>query len=383
MPFLSRFYRAGIFIVLFSVSAHTCAEGSQTVLIGFAGSLSGISETFGKSMANAAELAIAAANHHPYKINGKHVLFRLVRVDDQGDPDRARHVANILVRAGVIGVIGGANSTTSVASAKIYAAAGIAQISPAATTRKFTGMGYRTTFRTLGGDSEAIHFLADYVIDDLRASRIAVIDNGTLFGVGVAAHFIDVAAKNGATIVSHDTVTQTESDFDKILLRLKAQDIDLIFFGGYTSQTSMLTKNMRRLEMKTKLLTSLIGVVGSSFLISTGTAANGTFSLEAGLPFNKMPGWKKFEAAYTQRFDFNVYGMTPFAYDAAQVLIAAIRQANSLDARKVVDVLHRIQYRGLTGTISFDAAGNLRNPSFTIYEVQNQRWVALKSHTAE
>jgi branched-chain amino acid transport system substrate-binding protein len=382
MHLLSRFYRAGILAVLFSVSVQASADDFQTVLIGFSGSLSGISENFGKSMANAAELAIAEANRNPYKIDGKRIFFRLVRMDDRGDPGRAQHVANALVQSGVIGVIGGANSATSIAGAKIYATAGIPQISPAATARRFTELGYRTTFRTVGSDDDAVPYLADFVVRDLHAGRIAVIDTGTLFSIGVTTRFADIAKDNGASIVIRESISPVSSDFDALLRRIKAQDVDTIYFGGYSAQTSMFAQGMQRLEVKARLVTAMIGIVGASFFISTGVAANGSLSLESGVPFNKMAGWKKFQAEYTQRFDFNIYGMTPFSYDAAQVLIAAIRQANSLDVRKVVDVLHEISHRGLSGTISFDASGNLRNPSFTIYEAQNQRWVAVKSQVA-
>lgn len=380
MIFLSRFYRAGILGVLFSVSTASCADDFQTVLIGFSGSLSGISEAFGKSMANAAELAIAEANRNPNKIGGKRLLFRLVRMDDRGDPVRAQYVANILVRTGVIGVIGGANSATSIASAGIYAAAGIPQISPAATTRKFTELGHRTTFRTVGVDDEAAPYLADFVVKDLHAGRIAIIDNGTQFSIGITTRFADAAKESGATIVIRETVNPMMSDFEPLLRRIKEQDVDAIFFGGYSAQTSVFAQSMRRMEIRARLITSMIGIVGASFFISTGSAANTTISQEGGIPFDKMSGWKKFETEYTQRFDFNVYGMTPFSYDAAQVLIAAIRQANSLDTKKIVDTLHQIAHRGLTGTIAFDASGNLRNPSFTIYEAQNQRWIPLKSN---
>ena len=380
MLLLSRLYRAGILVILFSVSTASGADDFQTVLIGFSGSLSGISEAFGKSMANAAELAIAEANRNPHKIDGKRIQFRLMRMDDRGDPVRAQHVANVLVQAGVIGVIGGANSATSIASAGIYASAGIPQISPAATTRKFSELGYRTTFRTVGVDDEAVSYLADFVIRDLHAGRIAVIDNGTQFGIGITTRFVDVMKENGATLAVRETIDPTMSDFDPLLRRIKEQDVDAIFFGGYSAQTSVIAQSMKRMEIRARLITSMIGIVGASYFIATGPAANGTISQEGGVPFDKMSGWKKFEMQYTQRFDFNVYGMTPFSYDAAQVLIAAIREANSLDTKRIVDTLHRITHRGLTGTIAFDASGNLRNPSFTIYEAQNQRWIPLKSN---
>ncbi|WP_034298206.1 branched-chain amino acid ABC transporter substrate-binding protein [Herbaspirillum sp. RV1423] len=386
MCFFNRAHKMAVLLVLLAslAQAQACLAADdevQTVTIGFTGALSGVSEAFSKSLANAAELAIAENNRAPFKINGKRIQFRLLRMDDRSDPERAKEVARILVKEGVIGVIGGANSGTSIAGAKIYAAAGIPQISPAASLRKYTESGSRTTFRMVGIDDQACVFLGEYVVNEMHAQRVAVIDNGTLFGSTVAARFSEVAQDHGAVIVRRDSVSDMLTDFSGILKSAKAQDVDLVFFGGYSSQTSMLAQNMARMEMKAHLVTTMVGIVGTPFLISAGSAANGTIAQEAGISFGKMPGWKKFETDFTQRFDFNIYGLTPYAYDAAHVLMAAVRQANALDPRKVAYALHQISHKGLTGTVSFDASGNPRTPSFTIYEVQNQKWVALRTHT--
>ena len=384
MRFFSSLHRAVVSAVLLMLAPMRAADATheiQTVAIGFSGALSGVSETFSKSLANAAELAIAESNRANLKLNGKRLQFKLIRMDDRNDPQRAREVAAALVKAGVVGVIGGANSATSIAGSRIYSHAGIPQISPSASVRKYTEPGSRSTFRMVGIDDDACAFLGEYVVKELNTRRIAVIDNGSMFGASVASRFAESAREHGAVIVSRDTVNELEIDFNDLLLRIQSQDVDAVFFGGYTAQTSMLAQTMQRLDLRARLVTTMIGMVGSSFLISTGTAANGTLAQEAGIPMVKIPGLKKFEAEFTQRFDFNLYGTTPYAYDATHVLIAAIRQANSLDPQKIVDTLHQISYKGLTGTIAFDAKGNPRSPSFTIYEAQGQKWVALKSHT--
>lgn len=378
-------YRRMLMFCILSLALHAsgaiASEEVQTVTIGFVGALSGVSESFGKSLANAAELAIFEANRKPFKINGKRVQFRLLRMDDRNDAERTQRVAQALVKAGVIGVIGGTNSNTSIAASKIFADAGVPQISPTSSLRKYTGQGFRTTFRMLGIDDDACIYLGEYAVKELHAQRIAVIDNGTVFGVNVGTRFSEVAREHGAVIVSRDSVSDVLMNFGEILQRVKAQDIDAVFFGGYSAQTSMLAKSMLRLEVKARLVTSMNGIVGSSFLISSGVAVNGTVAQEAGIPFNKMPGWKKFEADFNQRFDFQVYSMTPYAYDAAHVLMTAVRRANSLNPRKVTNTLHEISFKGLTGIVAFDAVGNPRSPSYTIYEAQNQKWTAMKTNT--
>lgn len=383
MQFLK--YRRALMLCVSSLALHpsgaTAGDEVQTVTIGFVGALSGVSESFGKSLANAAELAISEVNRNPFRIDGKRVQFRLLRMDDRNDAERTQRVATALVQAEVIGVIGGTNSNTSIAASKILSDAGVAQISPTSSLRKYTEQGYRTTFRMLGIDDDACIYLGEYVVKELHAQRIAVIDNGTAFGVNVGTRFSEVAREHGAVIVSRDSVSDVLMNFSEILRRVKAQDIDAVFFGGYSEQTSMLAQSMLRQEVKARLVTSMNGIVGSSFLIASGIAANGTVAQETGIPFNKMPGWKKFEADFNQRFDFQISSMTPYAYDAAHVLMAAVRQANSLNPRKVTNALHEISFKGLTGVIAFDAVGNPRAPSYTIYEAQSQKWTAMKTNT--
>jgi len=378
-------YRRMLMLCVFSLVLHAsgaiAGEEVQTVTIGFVGALSGVSESFGKSLANAAELAISEVNRNPFRIDGKRVQFRLLRMDDRNDAERTQRVAKALVQAEVIGVIGGTNSNTSIAASKIFADAGVPQLSPTSTLRRYTEQGFRTTFRMLGIDDDACIYLGEYAVKEMHAQRIAVIDNGSGFGVSVGTRFSEVAREHGAVIVSRESIGDLQMNFGEILRRVKAQDVDAVFFGGYSEQTSMLAQSMLRMEVKARLVTSMNGIVGSSFLISSGVAANGTVAQEAGIPFNKMPGWKKFEADFNQRFDFQVYSMTPYAYDAAHVLMAAVRQANSLNPRKITNALHEISFKGLTGVIAFDALGNPRSPSYTIYEAQNQKWTAVRTNT--
>ncbi len=356
-------------------------DGSLTLTIGFSGALSGVSESFGKSLANAAELAIADNNRSPFKMNGKRIYFRLLRKDDRGSTEGAADIAAEFVKAGVVGVIAGTNSSTSIAGSPIYAKAGIPQISATATVKQYTEAGSSSTFRMIGIDDNACDFLGKYLIRNLNVHRIAVIDNGSTFGTSISTLCSKVARSYGAAVVSRESIDPTLLDFSSILKNLSTKNADAIFFGGYSSQTGTLAQDMQRLGIKPYLVTSMVGIVGSSFLMSTGAAANGVIAQEAGASLTSMPGWKKFEADFTRHFDFNIYGLTPYAYDAAAVFMAAVRQSNSVDPKKIAETLHQINYKGVTGAVSFDATGNPRTPSFTIYKVQDQKWIALKTDT--
>jgi len=350
---------------------------TQTVLIGYAGPLSGMSSGVGKSMANAAQMAVDEANKRGLQIQGKSIQLQLLLQDDRTNPRTAEFVARYLSKTGVVGVIGHWNSAASLAAAPIYNAAGVIQISPATMSTLYTQQGNRATFRTIGNNSSAGSYTADYAVRVLQTRRILVVDDGTPFGRGFVEQFSRTAKEHGAQIVGTHTVSDKTSDFNPVLVDAEKLRPDAVLFGGLDMQASTLARAIKRRKLQMRFI-GASGTVGLPFLRAAGADGNGSIVVEPGLPMDKMPGWKTFEKKYMQKFDNNIDLYAPFAYDAAQVLIAAMRQANSVDPKKVAEVLHDIRFVGMTGPISFNHEGDLINPTFTIYEVQDQSWVVRK-----
>jgi branched-chain amino acid transport system substrate-binding protein len=365
-----------------SSSSTAVAGGGEvrTVLIGYSGALSGVSETFGKSVANAAEMALSDANRQNIRIAGQRVFFRLLRQDDRNDIGTAEKVAATLIHSGVVGVIGTTNSGTAQQAARLYGEAGISMITPAASAAYLSRLGQRGFFRMIGDDDQASALLADYAVGRMHLRRIAVVDNGSVFGVALAHRFAQDVQTAGAVLSARESISLS-SDMGELVARLKASQAEAVFFGGNSAQGVQMAQWLYREGSGMRLLISSTGAAGAHFLIAARAAANGVVALEAGLPPARLPGWKKFEEDYTQRFDLNLHGLTAFSYDAAQVLIAAIRQANTLDPKKISETLHEISYKGLTGTVAFDANGNPRHPVFTIYEARSSKWVPVKIYT--
>jgi branched-chain amino acid transport system substrate-binding protein len=350
---------------------------NRTVLIGYAGPLSGTSSAVGKSMANAAQLAVDEANKRGLQIQGRAVQLKLLAQDDRTNPRTAEFVARYLVRSGVVGVIGHWNSAASLAAAPIYNAGGVIQISPASMSNLYTQQGNRAAFRTIGNNGGAGSHTADYAVKILQARRFLVVDDGTPFGRGFVEQFSRSAKEQGAQIVGSHSVSDKTSDFNAVLTDAARLRPDAVMFGGLELQASTLARSLKRRNPEVRFIGSS-GTVGLPFLRAAGADGNGSVVLEPGLPMGKMPGWKNFEKNYMQKFDSNIELFAPFAYDATQVLIAAMRQANSADPKKVAEALHEIRFNGMTGTISFNQDGDLNNPTFTIYEVENQSWVVRK-----
>ncbi|MFJ3048498.1 branched-chain amino acid ABC transporter substrate-binding protein [Herbaspirillum chlorophenolicum] len=357
------------------------ADGQEkTVLIGFSGALSGVSETFGKSMANAADMALGEINRQQIRIGNQRVFFRLLRQDDRNDPETAVAVARQLLQAGVVAVIGTANSATAQAAARIYSDAGVPMVTPAASAASLSEQGNTGFFRMVGRDDHAAACLVDYVMRSMNVRRLGVVDNGSMFGVGLAASVIEHAGQaEGLKVVAHERVSYT-SDLRKMIRNMKQRGVDALFFGGYSAQAVLLAQVIQQEGGGMRLLLASSGVAGATYLIAARSAANGVVAVESGMPTQDMHGWQRFEEEYHQRFGLNIYGTTPFAYDAAQVLVAAMRQANSTNPRTLIGTLHKIVFKGLTGVVAFEPDGDPRTPIFTVYEGQGQRWIPLKTY---
>lgn len=359
--------------ILVSLGAASSALADETILIGLAGPLTGPSARIGKDLENGAQLAIADANAQKPTLNGKAVTFKLLSEDDQSDPRTAVAVAQRLVDEGVVGVVGHWNTGTSIPAARIYHDAGIAQVAPVATGHGYTQQGFDTSFRVMGHDDDGGNYAGIYAVTQLKAKRIAVIDDRTAFGQGLADEFIKSLAAQGIQPVAREYVDDKTVDFSAVLTTVRSKNADLIFFGGVDSQAAPLARRIKQLGMNTPLM-GAGGFVSQTFLTLAQKEGEGVVALEPGLPLEQMPGGKAFEQAYRDRYKTHIELHAPFAYDATRVLIAAIEQAGSADPADYLPKLRTIHYQGVTGTIAFDSQGNLQQPSFTLYRVVDGKW---------
>ncbi|CAI1513402.1 Leucine-, isoleucine-, valine-, threonine-, and alanine-binding protein precursor [Serratia marcescens] len=349
------------------------ALADDTVLIGLAGPLTGPSARIGKDLENGARLAIADANAQKPTLNGKPVTFKLLSEDDQSDPRTAVAVAQRLVDEGVAGVVGHWNTGTSIPAARIYHDAGIAQVAPVATGHGYTQQGFDTSFRVMGHDDDGGNYAGQYAVKTLKAKRIAVIDDRTAFGQGLADEFIKSLQAQGVQPVTREYVDDKTVDFSAVLTTVRSKNADLIFFGGVDSQAAPLARKLKQLGMNAQLM-GAGGFVSQTFLTLAQREGEGVVALEPGLPLEQMPGGKAFEQAYRDRYHTHIELHAPFAYDATRVLIAAIEQADSANPADYLPKLRAIHYQGVTGDIAFDAQGNLQQPNFTLYRVVDGKW---------
>ena len=342
----------------------------QVVKIGHVGPVSGAIAHLGKDNEWGARLAIEELNAKGVSINGKKVKFELVAEDDAADPKQGTAAAQKLVDAKVSGVIGHLNSGTTIPASKIYSDAGIPQISPSSTNPKYTRQGYKTAFRVVADDVHLGGTLGRYAVNELKGKSIAVIDDRTAYGQGVAEEFEKAVKAAGGNLVAHEFTTDKATDFMPILTTLKGKKPDIIFFGGMDAVGGPMMKQMKSLGIKAKFMGG-DGICTNEMIKLAGDAmADGqVVCAEAGGVDGALKkGMDDFSAKFKKRFNDDVKLYSPYVYDAVYVMVDAMQRAKSTEPAKYLPELAKTNgYKGVTGTISFDAKGDIKNGALTLY----------------
>jgi len=345
------------------------ASAQQVVKIGHVAPISGPSAHLGKDNENAARMAIDELNAKGFTLNGQKVTLQLVSEDDGADPKQGTAVAQKLVDAKVNGVIGHLNSGTTVPASKIYNDAGIVQISPATTAPVYTRQHFPGAFRVVASDAKLGSTMSKYATDTLHAKNIAIIDDRTTYGQGVADEFAKGLKKPGIKVVGREFTSATATDYTAILTSIKAKKPDLIFFGGMDSVAGPMLKQMKALGINAVLMggdgicTEALGGLANDAL-----GENHVYCAEAGGvkgPQEKV--MEDFRARYKKKFNMNVQLYAPYVYDSVMVMAKAMQDAKSADPAKYLTVLKNIKYDGVTGTIQFDANGDIKDGALTLF----------------
>jgi branched-chain amino acid transport system substrate-binding protein len=315
----------------------------------------------GKDNENGARMAIDELNAKGVTIGGRKAKFELLAEDDAADPKQGTAAAQKLVDAKVNGVIGHLNSGTSIPASKIYSDAGIPQISPSATNPRFTRQGYKTTFRVVADDVHLGGTLGKYAVQQVKGKSIAVIDDRTAYGQGVADEFEKGVKAAGGKIVGREFTNDKATDFTAILTSLKAKKPDVVFFGGMDAVAGPMLRQMKQLGIDAKFMGGDGICSGELPKLAAGSMADGqVVCAEAGGIDSKD------KAAVKKMDDFQIYA--PYVYDAVNVMVAAMVKAGSTDPAKYLPVLAKTDgYDGVIGKIGFDSKGDIKNGALTLY----------------
>jgi branched-chain amino acid transport system substrate-binding protein len=348
------------------------AQSQEVVKIGFASPLTGPQANYGKDNQNGAQMAIDELNANGLTIGGKAVKFQLQSEDDQADPKQGPLTAQRLIDAKVAGVVGHFNSGVTIPASRIYNEAGIPELS-VSTNVKYTHQGFKTAFRLMADDDKQGTALGQYAVKTLKLKRLAVIDDATAYGQGLADSFDAAVKASGGQVVKHEHTNDKAVDFNALLTTIKAAKPDAIFFGGYDAQAGPMAKQMKLLGLNIPLMGGET-MNSAKFIELAGPAAEGSIASTPGAALESRPGGKDFAAKYKSRFNSDIGLYTPYFYDGVMVVAAAMKAANSTDPAKYLPALAKIKYPGVTADIEFDKNGDLTKGLLTIFQVKSGKW---------
>jgi branched-chain amino acid transport system substrate-binding protein len=359
-----------------SAAPAAAATDSSVIKIGHVAPTSGAIAHLGKDNEYGARMAIDELNAKGVTIGGKKAKFELLAEDDAGDPKQGTAVAQKLVDSKVMGVIGHLNSGTSIPASKIYSDAGIPQISPSATNPKFTRNGYKTTFRVVADDVHLGGTLGRYAVKELKGKSIAVIDDRTAYGQGVAEEFAKAVKASGGAIAEQQFTTDKATDFTAILTAIKAKKPDVVFYGGMDAVAGPMIRQMKQLGITAKFMGGDGICSGELPKLAAGAMADGqVVCAEAGgVEGEQKAGMDKFRADFKKKFNADVQIYAPYVYDATMVMVDAMVKAGSAEPAKYLPVLAKTSgYKGVTGTIAFDEKGDVKNGALTLFTYKGEK----------
>ncbi|TMH22473.1 MAG: branched-chain amino acid ABC transporter substrate-binding protein [Betaproteobacteria bacterium] len=349
-------------------AAPQAGAGALEIKIGHVAPLTGGNAHLGKDNENGARLAIEEANAANIKIDGKNAKFALVAEDDQEDPKVGATVAQKLVDSQVAGVVGHLNSGTSIPASPIYNQAGIPVISGSATNPKLTEQGFKNQFRVVGRDDQQGPAIATYLANERKPKLVAVVDDASAYGEGIANEVEKTLRAANVKVLPREKGTNKTNDWKAVLTKLRGRNPDAVFYGGMTSTAAPLLKQGRELGMKAVFSFGDGACEGEMVKLAGNAATEGMLCSQAGIPVEAAS--KKFLEAYKKRFNQDPIIYAPFTYDAANLLIDAMKKANSPDPKKYLPELQKIAFTGATGPISFDEKGDRKDAEITIFAMK-------------
>lgn len=377
MQFITKKVCHALALAFIGAAGAATAHAEEIIRIGHVAATSGPIAHLGKDNENGARMAVEELNAKGVLIGGKKYKIVLLAEDDAGDPKQATAAAQKLVDAKVQGVIGHETSGTAIPASRIYYDAGIPQITPSASSPQYTRQRYNTTFRNIANDEQLGPALARYAMQNMQARRIAVVDDRTAYGKGLADEFSKTVKRTGAatgsSIVSTQFTNDKATDLTAILTAIKATRPDLIFFGGMDAVAAPMLRQMKQLGFPVKFMGG-DGMCSDSVprLAGEGMSDGQVICAEAGgVEPAQEKGMADFRAAYKRRYGIEVQTYAPYAYDALMTMVEAMQKAGSPDPTRYLPVLAKIRHKGVTGNIAFDARGDVQDGVLTIFTFKN------------
>jgi branched-chain amino acid transport system substrate-binding protein len=334
--------------------------------IAIAGPITGSDAAIGEQMRRGGMQAVQDINAHGGLLGKK---LTLTIGDDACDPKQAVAVANKFAVSGVAFVAGHYCSSTSIPASAVYADAGILEISPASTNPAYTDdpfkKGWNNVFRVCGRDDVQGKVAGDYIADHFKGKAVAIIDDKTTYGAGLANETRKALKAQGVNAVINESINQGDKDFSALVSRMKQANIAAIYFGGYYTEAGLIVRQSRDQGLKAPLIGG-DALVTTEFWTITGKAGEGTLMTFSPDP-RKVAAAQPIVAEFKKQ-NYDPEGYTLYTYASVQIYTQAVAQAKSTDIDKVSKVMHSAQFDTVLGKVGFDEKGDIKGPGYVMFE---------------
>jgi branched-chain amino acid transport system substrate-binding protein len=342
--------------------ALSTAAFAQDTTIAVAGPITGSESAFGRQLKNGADLAVADINAKG-GVLGKKLVLDIE--DDACDPKQARSVAEKIASAKIPFVAGHYCSSSSIPASEAYAEGNVLQITPASTNPLFTDRNLWNVARVCGRDDQQGLVAANYILATFKGKNIAVLDDKTTYGKGLADETKKALNKAGVTEKMAESYNKGDKDFTAIVSRMKRDNIDIVFVGGYHQEIGLILRQMRDQGMKTVMMAGDV-LNDKEFASITGPAAEGTLFTFGPDPRNKPTAKAIVESFKAKNIDPE--GYTLYTYAAIQVWAQAATKAGTTDPKKVMATIKAGSWDTVLGKLEFDAKGDIKMLDFVVYK---------------
>ncbi|MBB6178261.1 branched-chain amino acid ABC transporter substrate-binding protein [Pseudorhizobium flavum] len=332
------------------------------VLIGVGGPFTGPNAAFGAQLQKGAEQAAAEINAAG-GLNGEQV--RIVLGDDVSDPKQGISVANKFVADGVKFVVGHFNSGVSIPASEVYAENGILQISPASTNPTFTERGLWNTFRTCGRDDQQGSIAGAYLAEKFKDAKIAIIDDKTPYGQGLAEETKKAMNAAGVTEVVREGVNTGDKDFSALIAKMKEAGVSIIYWGGLHTEAGLIIRQAADQGLDATLVSG-DGIVSNELASIAGDAVEGTLNTFGPDPRLAPQNKELVEKFRASGFEPEAY--TLYSYASMQVIAGAAKAAGSNDPEAVAEAMKANTFPTALGDMGFDEKGDPKLPGYVMYE---------------
>ena len=363
--------------LLFFISEILSYAKNDEVVIGLAAPLTGDQAYIGVGVLQGAKMAVEEANTRGPVFGITKI--RLESLDDQHNPTQAVLAANKLATdPDAMGVVGHFNSNCTKAASSIYHEARVAQITSASTNPEISRQGFDTFFRVCATDDVQGPTAATFVFLKLNKKKIVIIDDQTTYGKGLADEFKKKFTSLDGQVLQHSGITQGEKDFTPLLTKVKSLEPELIYYGGVYPELALLIKQAKKVGLNAPWMGG-DGIFDATLIkLATQEHSEGTYATMLGVYPHSLPEARDFVKRYEARYG-ELGSFSAYAYDAANVLIEAIRRAGKKDREAVLrEVKNTKDFQGILGKVNFDSKGDAIGKSIGIFKIERGKFKFLE-----